>query len=372
MESLKGEDGGRRTGLPKMTVGSGGGKAVVSSSAGGTSSLVSTGGFKLTEGLIGLLCKGLAGVLSIASSSSESTSRSRIADNCVTFLGLRGLDSLLSVSCLLAFVPSFASFLVVVDLTVRPAATGFRTGFARMPAVVVSAGFVAGVFALEPVSGRTFSLSGSANVTVFLTGLEAGAFADVVEPTGLPRVGFLTGSCARSSASSSWSTFALLARVRVDFAGSSFMGSVTGFFGGRPRVARVAVGADVGAGLESMIFLGRPGPRVARAAVPEATGGSLAGTSASLSSSWSSGRVLRLVDVLADGAATVEELEAGPAAARVAFVLVAAVAVFLAAEDAVPAVAVEAFPAALARVIRLGGDAGGSMVTGSWKLDLAR
>jgi hypothetical protein len=76
-----------------------------------------------------------------------------------------------------------------------------------------------------------------------------------------------------------------------------------------------------------------------------------------------------LVDVLADGAATVEELEAGPAAARVAFVLVAAVAVFLAAEDAVPAVAVEAFPAALARVIRLGGDAGGSMVTGSWKLE---
>lgn len=371
MASLKGAGGGRRTGLPKITVGSVGGGDVVASSVGNTSSSVSTGGFMITGGFMGLLWKSLNGVPSMASSSSDSTSCSLFNNICVTFLGPRGIGALPSISSV-SSVSSLVFFLVAMDLVVddwgaRFVEVGFRTGFARMPAAAGSTTLVAGVFAFESVSGRTFSLSGSANVTVFLTGLEVGAPLDLVDPTGRPR-GLLTGSGATSSTPSSWSTFALLARVRVDSsAASPFTGAVAGFFGGRPR-GRGAAGAVVGAerGLGSMIFLGRPGPRIARWAGPEVAGGSLARASVSRSSSWSSGRVLRLVDVLVAEVATVEELEAGPATVRVFFVLVTIVANFRAAEDAVPAVALEVFTAALDLVTRLGGSAGETILAKCW------
>lgn len=101
-------------------------------------------------------------------------------------------------------------------------------------------------------------------------------------------------------------------------------------------------------------------------AVLEAGGGRLEIVSMSLSSSpsWSSERVLRFVDVLIAEAATVDEVDEvlAEAAVRVVLGLVVVVSFLepaaFAAEDAVLEVA---DLAALARVMRLGGDAGVSI-----------
>lgn len=257
-----------------------------------------------------------------------------------------------------------ARFFVAAVLVAR-AAVGFRTGFARRPVVAGSTGLVAAGLRLVPAEGARFSLSGSAKVTVFLTGLDACALVDVVVPAGRPRVGFLTGAAGvRSSSTSSSTACVFFARVRVALDGSSsFTASLAGFLAGLPRVARAGAGAGAGAGSGSTIFLGRPGPRVALTAVLEAGCCRLAAVSTSLSSSSSSSaRVLRLTDVLVDGAARVEALGAGAAAARVVLVFdAAATGLDLAADDAVPEVAL-LLGAALDRVTRLGGDAGGSML----------
>lgn len=122
----------------------------------------------------------------------------------------------------------------------------------------------------------------------------------------------------------------------------------------------------MGAGSGSTIFLGLPGPRVALVAVLDAGCWRLAAVSASLSSSSPSARVLRLTEVLVDGAARVEDLVAEAAAVpvRVALVFCAVATDFdLAAEAAVPEVALLR-GATLDRVTRLGGDAGGSILPG--------
>lgn len=240
----------------------------------------------------------------------------------VTFLGLRGTAGLSSLA-------SWA-FVVRVERPVLVATAARRTGFAFSP--VAASEDVAVALVFEAGAGIMFSFSGSSNLTVFLT------VVDFVVVPLRALVVFLAGSAAAfGDSSSGWTFFALA--VLVALTGSDFAGSGATFLAGRPRVARAgaAVDFDSDAGCSSTAtFFGRP--RVGLVAFMAAGWGSVSSSSWS-SSSWSMSSDLSFLFVEV-------------VVVRVALALVAAVTIFVVLVEDVSA----AFAAALALVIRFGGD----------------
>ncbi|KAL6877009.1 hypothetical protein J3F83DRAFT_727817 [Trichoderma novae-zelandiae] len=212
----------------------------------------------LAGGLIGLFANGLADTFSSASSSSESSAKSvRERVSCVIFLGLSGF-----------LPPAWGFEALVAGRAVRAAAAAppRLAGRPRMPVLGGSLG---------TATGSMFSLSGSRNVTIFLTG---GLLATVVVEVagfmtvgGRPR-GLFTGSGWPTASAGFASTFLGRPRAGLGAADTISFAAAAGF----PRAPRTgsaaldAIGAGTGAAVAAPFcsvptgfFGGRPRGRLA-------------------------------------------------------------------------------------------------------------